>query len=322
MDEVDKAILYALDVDCRTPFRKIAQKLSLHTQSVISRVERLERDGILKGYSITTNMYPLGYVTQNIFMQFSGMTQAEMRRFEQCIKDEPAITFGVLLLGSYNLMLSVKTKTFFELEETLTRIEKGFGHLILRIDICPRLKSVYLPRKYLLKKVPAQIPIIHSEGKSAPLELSALDLKILASLSKNARRNIVEIAKEVQSTHKTVREHMRELQRSEIIKRFLPLIDTSLLGYTWFIGVLKLHKKEKKAMERLLGLIIAHPNITFLTEGRGRWDILIDMHVQNAEDCNTIMGKIRTILKDDIAEEQVVTVLRRLKQEFIAKREV
>lgn len=55
LDDLDKAILRQLQVDCRTPLQDVAQKVGAPTSTVHYRIKRLERDGVIEGYYARVN---------------------------------------------------------------------------------------------------------------------------------------------------------------------------------------------------------------------------------------------------------------------------
>lgn len=61
MDKNDKRILNNLVVDCRLSARQLALKLGLSTVTVISRIKKLEKGGIIKGYTARVDHEKLGY---------------------------------------------------------------------------------------------------------------------------------------------------------------------------------------------------------------------------------------------------------------------
>jgi Lrp/AsnC family transcriptional regulator, regulator for asnA, asnC and gidA len=50
LDGLDRAILQELNVDARRSHREIASRLKVSPTTVSSRVDRLERDGVIRGY--------------------------------------------------------------------------------------------------------------------------------------------------------------------------------------------------------------------------------------------------------------------------------
>ncbi|MFC7326098.1 Lrp/AsnC family transcriptional regulator [Halorubrum rutilum] len=62
IDDVDKAILYALQEDARNMSSgDIAERTSTSDSTVRKRIQRLESDGIIKGYSASVDYQKSGY---------------------------------------------------------------------------------------------------------------------------------------------------------------------------------------------------------------------------------------------------------------------
>jgi DNA-binding Lrp family transcriptional regulator len=61
MDETNVKILRKLLSDARLSYRKIAEEIGVSPPTVLSRVEKLERDNIIKFYSAVLDHEKLGY---------------------------------------------------------------------------------------------------------------------------------------------------------------------------------------------------------------------------------------------------------------------
>ncbi len=61
IDVVDKGILSELRKNCRGSYRDIARRVGLSPAAVIERMKRLEKKGIIKGYSASLDFLKLGY---------------------------------------------------------------------------------------------------------------------------------------------------------------------------------------------------------------------------------------------------------------------
>lgn len=60
LDSVDRKILAILQQDGRIPNNKLAEKVGLTTTPTLERVKRLEREGIIKGYSARVDEVAIG----------------------------------------------------------------------------------------------------------------------------------------------------------------------------------------------------------------------------------------------------------------------
>ena len=61
MDKIDEKILKNLMVDARLSARQMALKLGMSTVTIISRIKKLEKEKIVKGYSAIVDHEKLGY---------------------------------------------------------------------------------------------------------------------------------------------------------------------------------------------------------------------------------------------------------------------
>ncbi len=61
MDDTDVKILKRLLHDARTSYRKMAEEIGVSAPTVLARVEKLEREGIIKSYSAMLDHEKLGY---------------------------------------------------------------------------------------------------------------------------------------------------------------------------------------------------------------------------------------------------------------------
>jgi len=61
LDETDVKIMKALTLDARLSSRQIANQCDVSIGTVLSRIKRMERDGVIKGYSAMFDHEKLGY---------------------------------------------------------------------------------------------------------------------------------------------------------------------------------------------------------------------------------------------------------------------
>ena len=61
MDEIDEKILKNLMVDARVSARQLALKLGMSTVTILSRIKKLEKEKIIKGYTALIDHEKLGY---------------------------------------------------------------------------------------------------------------------------------------------------------------------------------------------------------------------------------------------------------------------
>lgn len=61
IDDVDRKILSELLRDCRRSYRSLARRAGVSVGTVLSRIRRLEKSGVIRGYSAMLDHEKLGY---------------------------------------------------------------------------------------------------------------------------------------------------------------------------------------------------------------------------------------------------------------------
>ena len=61
MDDIDKKIIKVLEDDARTSLRKISELVDVSLGTVSNRVKRMEKNGIIRGYSVILDPDKIGW---------------------------------------------------------------------------------------------------------------------------------------------------------------------------------------------------------------------------------------------------------------------
>jgi len=73
LDKTDAEILSVLRENCRGSYREIAKRLRLHPTTLISRMQKLEKSGVIQGYGANVDLTKLGY-------EFLGVVQIKIEK--------------------------------------------------------------------------------------------------------------------------------------------------------------------------------------------------------------------------------------------------
>ena len=79
IDDIDLRIINLLQEDSRLSFKKIADKLGIAVGTAYNRIKNLEREGVLKGFTILVEPSKLGFtMTAIVLIQAEGAHLAEV----------------------------------------------------------------------------------------------------------------------------------------------------------------------------------------------------------------------------------------------------
>jgi len=108
MDNVDLQIISLLQEDCRLSFNKIASKLGISAGTAFNHVKNLEKNGILKSYTVMIDPPKLGYsLTAIVLLQVEG---GHLQDVEKEIANTANVIAVYDITGDYNAVVITKFK--------------------------------------------------------------------------------------------------------------------------------------------------------------------------------------------------------------------
>ncbi|SFT84917.1 Lrp/AsnC family transcriptional regulator [Sedimentitalea nanhaiensis] len=142
IDETDHKLLNLLRDNARTPVTELARHLNLARTTVQARIERLESNGAIAGYTLREGhaMRPTLRATVLVAIEpRSGPTVLGR------LKSLPGVKTVHTTSGRFDLLIQVTAATTAELDDTLDRIGEARGvkssesliHLATKIDRMP-----------------------------------------------------------------------------------------------------------------------------------------------------------------------------------------
>ncbi|MFL2973889.1 MAG: Lrp/AsnC family transcriptional regulator [Candidatus Thalassarchaeaceae archaeon] len=135
MDETDRMIIEVLCDDARTSLRKISEKIGVSLGAVSNRVKKLEKNGIIKGYTVLLDADKIGWeltVVIGIRIQKGRLIEIQ----EKIAKDHRV--YAVYdVTGNYDSMIVAKASNRKDLDDlsknvlSIEGVERSVTHLVL-----------------------------------------------------------------------------------------------------------------------------------------------------------------------------------------------
>jgi DNA-binding Lrp family transcriptional regulator len=126
MDEIDHRIIALLRENARRSFQDIGERVSLSAPAVKRRVDRLERDGIIRGYSANVDPAAIGWNTHAFVELFceGRMNGDEVR---EAVGGYPEVEAAYTIAGAPSAILHLRAADTRHLEDALERVRDTPG---------------------------------------------------------------------------------------------------------------------------------------------------------------------------------------------------
>jgi Lrp/AsnC family leucine-responsive transcriptional regulator len=105
LDAIDLRILRELDRDARISWRELGEAVHLSPTSAADRVRRLERDGVIDGYTVRVDPEALGLTVQAVVDVKLG--PGDVDEFEARLAQRDEVTFAAYVTGTADYSINV-----------------------------------------------------------------------------------------------------------------------------------------------------------------------------------------------------------------------
>jgi DNA-binding Lrp family transcriptional regulator len=126
MDDIDRRIVALLRRDARRSFKDIGRHVHLTAPAVKRRVDRLQRDGVIRGYTAVVDPRAFGWHAEAfVDLYCEGSMPGEA--IKRAVEVEPGVASAHTVAGEASALLHVMARDTQDLELALERIRATDG---------------------------------------------------------------------------------------------------------------------------------------------------------------------------------------------------
>jgi DNA-binding Lrp family transcriptional regulator len=135
--------------------------------------------------------------------------------------------------------------------------------------------------------------------------VDTMDLQIIRSLTRNARKPFRTIAQELDVSDATIRKRVKRLQRDGVIRAFNLMVDYDKMGQfiKAFIGL----KINPLYLTEIVEALKTHPDVQVMYRTTGSWDLFIEVIYKDMRELNWFLEK--KLVMEGILDSEVNVVI-------------
>jgi DNA-binding Lrp family transcriptional regulator len=118
LDDLDRDLLRRLAADPRISQRRLAQETGVSAPAVGDRIARLERNGVIRGYTITVDWAALGYPVL-VYIPMIIAPGAGLAQIMAQLREIPELDELLVVTGTYDLMARFRLRDHAHLQQLL-----------------------------------------------------------------------------------------------------------------------------------------------------------------------------------------------------------
>jgi len=301
LDLKDKKLLYELDCNSRQSVQQLVKKVGLSKDAIKYRINKLLNDGIIKSFNAVIDTGKLGFTSFRLFLKFYQLSPEKEKEILEFFKRNNNLVWFVQVEGNWDINTWFLYKSIEEMNSFWMDFLAKYNNYIKKREFGIYSSLTYFSRSYLLEKKNSNFSMqVISLPKEEKLDKD--DLKIIELLSKNSRMLVIDIAREIKLTSKTVIKKIKRLERDEIIVGYRTEFNLDKLGLKYYKIHINTFNSNPEKIKQFKQYIQQNPNIIYYDEVLGGYDIEIEIQIENEKKLRKLIEEIRErfskIIKD------------------------
>ncbi len=290
LDQKDKQFLYYLEKNSRESLSSIGRKIRVSKELLKYRLQRLEKEGIIKRFETIINQFAMGFEQYRILC-----TVQDPDRFIKQIQKNFDVLIRRRRLSKWNIDVAVWAKTNAEFEKQMQEI----------ISTQAEIQNISI--MVITKRFSLLHAIIHNKQEYTELQKLKNDVdekssQLLSYVKNDARIQAIDLAKKLDISAVAVAKKLKKLQKDSIIIGTRVVINTKILNYSQF----QIHFScvNKTDVSQIQYALLESKYVTGLRRLIGEFDLEVVVECQNSFELAEFVEKIQSqflIKKFDVA---------------------
>lgn len=318
VDKLDKKILFNLEINSRVPVSKLAKLVYSSREVVNYRIKKLKDGGVIKGYiaKIDQSLFASGIANLVLKVRY------DKRRYEDLIKFfkvHNKINWFASICGTYDFSLTFLYKTPQDLGNTIDEICEYLGKDLTEHHLLIYISEYKFKRRgiFEIEEKDFEKDLQINFNNSANINLDKDDLIVLSEFSLNCRISNVELAKKTGLSEDTIRNRIKNLEKSNIILGYTVTINIHKLELEGYHLYLHLENISKKREYEIKQFCMMNAHIIYSTRMSGKYNMIIGLVCKNKNHFQEELFKIREFFGDSMRNYEFQIILDEHKEVFV-----
>jgi len=304
LDAKDRMILYQLDQNSRQSYSEIGKKVKMPKNVVAYRVKRLMDEGIINGFYTIINVAKLGYMYIRLFISIQNGDEQTEKEIADYFIQKREVSWISKVGDDWNFVVVL-------LEHDITRFRQLYDDFLYHFNdkISEREVSIatevyHFKNKFLFDRPDSSYCIVG--GPLGKAKLDKIDVFVLNKLSTNARVSVLDIAKVLHISPKTVAARIKRLKSENIILDYRCRINYEVLGYQHSHISLIFSRRSKELEKKFFSRLAMHQRVVYITKAIGRWDLEFEILTKDQYERYKILNELKKGFEIPIKSVEII----------------
>lgn len=317
LDEIDRTILWEIDLDARVSVTELGHRLQLSKQAISYRLQKLSTNGFILSQIAVIDIHRLGLLTYRLYLRLTSISAKASEKFIDHLVNHSYSLFVGTFSGNWDVEVVFTARNFIHFGEMFKELRAQFGEILYRYDISMTPAVHVFRRDYLVKRPRKSAPLRTYGGEPSNQSFDDLDFHILEALSIDSRLSYDEIAQRLGTSGNTVKLRIKRLTEAEIIKGYRTNTNATLLGRQYVKALLKLAPLKPKEEKAFYAACAKSACVQYLTDVLGSWQLEIEAEVEHPSELDAVLTTLRSEFPGVILDFEMLVMTKEWKLNYL-----
>lgn len=319
----DISLLIELFQDSSQSNRQIARKIGVSKETVGNRIDYFKDNGIIKAFSLQIDYSLFNFKNFDIFIRLKDSDFKKVNDVMQYLAIHPNSIWIGRAFGKYDIKVTMYLKEVLDINVIIKEFHDKFGANIDKIDsiyVTSRFKaSANLFLENLFDQKIELNPInskLEKKSKVKNIQIDSIDRKILFELGQGNKRNLTEIAIQLEMSAEAVKYRIKQLTNKGIITGNSLNINGNKLGKIWCLTLLNINPEKISEFKTSLS---SQKFLSNYGESIGIWNMYVQFFANSIEGLYEELNTIRSDFHKEIRDFEIMIFFEEIKYPKVPK---
>ncbi|MBS3167558.1 winged helix-turn-helix transcriptional regulator [Candidatus Woesearchaeota archaeon] len=302
IDKKDREILYELMCNARKSNAEIGRRVRLSKQSVINRIGRLEKEGVINGYAIGMGIL-FNLQDHHLYLKLKGkFDHKKILSKLSNIKEVSSMSFGFF---SYDIKVNIVLSNSNKMNTIVNSVCAVFDDLVLHKESFSLVTpSYWFSLDYLIKNSEKRRISVNFRLPDK-IKLDSKDISIIKALFNSSRTKLIDLSNVLEISHDVINVRLKSLIKQGIISNPFPIIDFKILGLFYADILLSISGNLDEVENILLRFGREKYEVISVCRFVGNYDFCLSFVVDGLDVFGSLLSCLREYLGDHFRDYYV-----------------
>ncbi len=317
LDKKDTKILTELDLNARQSNNKIGKKAGLSKEVVKYRIDRMIEDGAIVRFYTLTNYFKLGIVKFKLYLRLMNADKGQIEKIGEYFRTHKKTEWVVACTGRWDMIVGFLVHNVNEFDDEVQIALNKFSIYIQEKAVTTTLYLAHHTREFLKdEQGMSALKTIYHTTKDKQESIDEVDLKIIKTITNNARMPIVEIAKRLKTTSRIVNYRIKEMERKKIILAYKAHLEPKSMGRIFCKAITYLTNATKPKLDAFVNYAASIRGAVWPQRVMGSWDFELDLELESYDSFQDTILELKEKFPDIIKNHEFCIISKEFKLDF------